>query len=224
VILRDYGYPIYKASSRTSLLAALSGCIEGHESLRKAGVLHRDISINNLLINEDPVNPSRRSFLIDLDLAIKEDREGASGAKGKTGTRAFMAIGALLGEQHSFMHDLESFFWVLFWICIHYNGPAKNIKPTEFNSWNYESDNKLVQSKVGTIGDESIFLKIAEESFTPYYRPLIPWVNRLRREVFPNGGRWKTLEPKLYSLMKKILREAREDPNVVTDGQEIAVS
>ncbi|KAH6988698.1 hypothetical protein EDB80DRAFT_555094, partial [Ilyonectria destructans] len=62
-------------------------------------------------------------FLIDLDLAIKEKREGASGAKGKTGTRAFMAIGALLGEQHSFMHDLGSFFWVLFWICIHYNGP-----------------------------------------------------------------------------------------------------
>ncbi|KAK5660713.1 hypothetical protein OQA88_12078 [Cercophora sp. LCS_1] len=167
VILRDYGKPIYKASSRTSLLAALSGCIEGHESLRKGGVLHREISINNLLINEDTNNPSRPSFLIDLDLAIKEDRESASGAKGKTGTRAFMAIGALLGEQHSFMHDLESFFWVLFWICIHYNGPAKNIKPTEFNSWNYESDNKLVQSKVGTIGDESIFLKIAEESFDP---------------------------------------------------------
>ena len=33
-----------------------------------------------------------------------------------------MAIGALLGEPHSFMHDLESFFWVLFWICIHYDG------------------------------------------------------------------------------------------------------
>jgi hypothetical protein len=27
-----------------------------------------------------------------------------------------MAIGALFGEQYSFMYDLESFFWVLFWI------------------------------------------------------------------------------------------------------------
>ncbi|KAK0737995.1 hypothetical protein B0T18DRAFT_296162, partial [Schizothecium vesticola] len=49
----------------------------------------------------------------------------SGGAKGKTGTITFMAIGALLGEQHSFMHDLESFFWVLFWICIHRNGPGK---------------------------------------------------------------------------------------------------
>jgi len=93
--------------------------------LYKAGFLHRDISINNLMINEDDNNPSWPSFLIDLDLAIREQREGASGAKGKTGTRAFMAIGALLGEQHSFMHDLESFFWVLFWICIHHNGPGE---------------------------------------------------------------------------------------------------
>jgi serine/threonine protein kinase len=91
-----------------TLLRGLDGCIEGHESLRKAGFLHRDISINNLMINEDDSNPSWPSFLIDLDLAIRERREGASGARGKTGTRAFMAIGALLGEQHSFMHDHQS--------------------------------------------------------------------------------------------------------------------
>lgn len=60
------------------------------------------------------IDKDNRGFLIDLDLTIKEQRLSASGAKGKTGTRAFMAIGALLGEQHSFIHDLESFFWVLF--------------------------------------------------------------------------------------------------------------
>lgn len=29
------------------------------------------------------------------------------------------------------------------------------------------------------------------ENFTPYYQPLIPWVSRLRKVVFPNGGRWE---------------------------------
>ena len=33
VIVRDYGKPIYKASSRVTLLAALEGCIEGYQSL-----------------------------------------------------------------------------------------------------------------------------------------------------------------------------------------------
>lgn len=219
VILRDYGKPIYKASSRSALLAAFEGCIEGHESLRrKAGLLHRDISINNLMINEDDNNPSWPSFLIDLDLAVREQREGASGAKAKTGTRAFMAIGALLGEQHSFMHDLESFFWVLFWICIHCNGPNESTVVPRFDKWNYMGTEELASDKKGVIADEGDFLKITGEYFTPYFQPLTLWVNRLRRRVFPNGERWKKPNRELYPSMKEILREARKDPNVVADG------
>ncbi|KAK0621805.1 serine/threonine-protein kinase Sgk2 [Bombardia bombarda] len=214
VILRDYGKPIYEASSRSALLAALEGCIEGHESLRKAAFLHRDISINNLMINEDDDNLSWPSFLIDLDLAVKEQRDGASGAKGKTGTRAFMAIGALLGEQHSFMHDLESFFWVLFWICIHYDAQGKDMGPTEFDSWNYISMELLAKEKKGQVSHEGDFIRSAEENFTPYYQPLVPWINRLRKVVFPNGGRWEKEDTGLYARMREIIGEARKDPKV----------
>lgn len=81
VIVRDYGKSICKANPRAALLAALEGCIEGHESLSlhtDAGILQRDISINNLTMDEEEGNPSSRSFLIDLDLAIKEQRERPS--------------------------------------------------------------------------------------------------------------------------------------------------
>ena len=210
VILRDYGTPIYKASSRTSLLAALDGCIEGHESLRKAGILHRDISINNLLINEDVNNPSWPSLLIDLDLAIKEQREGASGAKGKTGTRAFMAIGALLGEQHSFMHDLESFFWVLFWICIHCKGPDESRVVARFDKWNYVDTEELAGMKLGVVAKESLFIKTITDNFTPYYAPLIPLLNRLRKVVFPKDKPWEREDEMLYSRMRDILRQRGE--------------
>lgn len=106
-------------------------------------MLHRDISINNLIVNEDRDNPSWPSYLIDLDLGIQLDWLSASGAKTKTGTRAFMAIGALDGELHSFMHDLQSFFWVLLWICIHYNSGGNGIALTRYDRRNYERDNKL---------------------------------------------------------------------------------
>ncbi|KAH7636131.1 hypothetical protein B0T09DRAFT_33389 [Sordaria sp. MPI-SDFR-AT-0083] len=215
VIVRDYGQPIYKASSRVALLAALEGCIDGHESLwTKAGLLHRDISINNLMINEDDNNPSWPSFLIDLDLAVRKEREGASGAKGMTGTRAFMAIGVLLGEQHSFMHDLESFFWVLFWICVHYDGPNKSRVVDEFDQWNYIRLVMLADLKKGQVVHEGDFIKSAKTNFTPHYQPLIPWVNRLRKAVFPNGGRWEKEDEGLYDRMRGILREARNDPKV----------
>ncbi|KAL7945812.1 hypothetical protein V8C42DRAFT_321627 [Trichoderma barbatum] len=215
LIVQAYGKRIHEASSPKALLAGLEGCINGHESLRReAGLLHRDISINNLMINEEEEDPSRRGFLIDLDLAIKEARTGASGAKRKTGTRAFMAIGALRGVQHSFMHDLESFFWVLYWICIHYDGPGRSIGPTEFEDWNYTNERQLAWTKSGLIGDERQFLDDAERDFTEYYLPLLPWVNRLRRAVFPNGKPWVNPDEGLYAEMKGILREARESLDV----------
>jgi len=40
---------------------------------------------------------------------------------------------------------------------------------------------------------------------------LIPFVNRLRRKVFPNGGRWRNPNPQLYVDMKEILRAAQEE-------------
>ncbi|QUC21727.1 uncharacterized protein UV8b_05970 [Ustilaginoidea virens] len=175
VIVRDYGKPIYEASTRAALLAAFECCVRGHELLYKAGFLHRDISTNNLMINEDAENSSWPGFLIDFDHAIKIRRDSVSGAKGKTGTRAFMAIGLLNGEIHSFMHDLESFFWVLFWICIHYEGHGKSVGTVKYDHWNYDSLELLADIKAGTIANEATFLSRSETYFTPHYKPLIPW-------------------------------------------------
>ncbi|CAG7957260.1 unnamed protein product [Penicillium salamii] len=211
VVLRDYGLPIYKASTRSALLAALEGCITGHQSLQRVGILHRDISVNNLMINEDKRNPSWPSFLIDLDLAIREERDGASGANGKTGTRAFMAIGSLLGEKHSFMHDLESFFWVIFWICIHYEGPGNGRVVARFDKWNFVDTEDLAFLKTGQISEEADFMRSANEYFTEYYQPLIPCINTLRKAVFPNGRRWTKEDIGLYDRMKQILRGTQED-------------
>jgi hypothetical protein len=66
------------------------------------------------MINEENDNPSWPLFLIDLNLAIKENRENPSEASKKTGTRAFILIGALYGEKRTFKHDLKSFFWIFF--------------------------------------------------------------------------------------------------------------
>lgn len=64
-------------------------------------------------------------FLIGLDLAIKLGREKTSEAPKKK-KRALKSIRVLYGEEHSFMHDLESFFWVLFWVCVHWNWARQN--------------------------------------------------------------------------------------------------
>ncbi|KAF2181624.1 hypothetical protein K469DRAFT_588303 [Zopfia rhizophila CBS 207.26] len=107
LVMQDVGKSVYKASSPRGLLTALLGGIKGeHESLLDAKILHNDISASNVMLTvaEDD------GFLVDLDLAVKINCENASGAPSKTGTKVFMAIGALYGEDHNFMHELESFF------------------------------------------------------------------------------------------------------------------
>lgn len=148
-------------------------------------------------------------FLIDLDLAVKTDRKKASGAPSKTGTKVFMAIGALYGEDHNFMHDLESFFWVLFWLCAHWNGLGQKRSKSEYESWNYKDTKELAEIKKGKIDEQDKFDKEVDENFTAYCKPLIPCVQELRKVVFPEGKRWLTQDQRLYAQMKSVLENAK---------------
>ena len=120
------------------------------------------------------------------------------GARGKTSIRAFIVIRVLLSEKYSFRHDLESFFWVLFWICVHYDGLGKDIGITKFKYWNYKNTIKLAKLKSRLVSRERYFLNCTK-IFTPYYKPLVLWVNKLRKVVFLIDGRWEKEDRGLYS-------------------------
>ena len=86
-------------------------------------ILHRDISVNNILLHGDlgPNHPG--GFLIDFDLAIRMDPRANSEAMHRTGTFDFMALEVLIapeGHQHNPLHDLESFFYVFIWVLMKY--------------------------------------------------------------------------------------------------------
>jgi serine/threonine protein kinase len=99
------------------LLAAMRDSIKAHQSLYTVGnILHRDISSNNIIITKPEVADGFRGMLIDLDLA-KERDSGPSGARHQTGTMQFMAVEVLRRVDHTYRHDLESFFYVLLWMC-----------------------------------------------------------------------------------------------------------
>ncbi|KAL7917980.1 hypothetical protein ACQKWADRAFT_316935 [Trichoderma austrokoningii] len=110
IIMQDVGKSIFQSESLPVLLESFAQCVAGHKALYDVGILHRDISMNNLMINSDRSNPSLLGNLIDLDHAIEISRQRASGASAKTGTKAFMSIGVLWGDPHTFMDDLESSF------------------------------------------------------------------------------------------------------------------
>ena len=94
-----------------------------HKSLLTTGrILHRDISINNIMITlpQYPRPDKSLGSLIDPDLAVRASGSPSSpcGAPERTGTYEFLSIPLLQGKPGHYYHDdLQSFFFVLLWIA-----------------------------------------------------------------------------------------------------------
>ncbi|OAL45414.1 hypothetical protein IQ07DRAFT_615230 [Pyrenochaeta sp. DS3sAY3a] len=133
------------------------------EGIVTAHRVHRRVILQDYgeRIHMASTNPSWPVFIIDLDLSIRRDRDKASGARGKTGTRPFMGIGILFAaEPHSPMHDLESLF------C-----GSQGRVVQQYEEWNYQSMSQVAIAKLGTVANES-FASTIREQFTDYYRCL----------------------------------------------------
>ncbi|KAA8899280.1 hypothetical protein FN846DRAFT_960639 [Sphaerosporella brunnea] len=131
LVMAPVGRAIDTFTTITELLEAMRDAIRGHRTLYNTHrILHRDVSLFNILIDDDPSRPGK-GLLIDLDLAIRRERIGTTGASHRTGTQDFMAPGLLSDQPHSFRHDLESFFYVLLWIATFYTVPPGDGSPTE---------------------------------------------------------------------------------------------
>ncbi|KAJ3552550.1 hypothetical protein NM688_g4094 [Phlebia brevispora] len=101
-----------------------------HDLRYKANMLHRDISVSNIMYQ---VREGRYYFiLIDFDMAIAVPREGESSyvasSNHRTGTLPFMAYELIFNASrshaknwkpipHLLRHDYESLFWLSLW-CI----------------------------------------------------------------------------------------------------------
>ncbi|KAK1252733.1 hypothetical protein MKX08_003920 [Trichoderma sp. CBMAI-0020] len=129
------------------LLESMRDAIKAHQSLYTTGnILHRDISSNNIIITDPEVADGFKGMLIDLDLA-KENNSGPSGARHQTGTMQFMAIEVLCTVDHTYRHDLESFFYVLIWMC------ARQSWHNGFIGGNPPRESRLRNGEIGSFRD-----------------------------------------------------------------------
>ncbi|KAF8534196.1 hypothetical protein BDD12DRAFT_896759 [Trichophaea hybrida] len=124
-VVLSRGLQITKFTSALQLVEVMRDGIRGHYSLLTVGrILHRDISTNNIMITTEHRPDDYKGFLIDLDLAVPINNEGACGAPERTGTFPFLSIEILEWDPkqtghylHTYYDDLQSFFFVLIWLC-----------------------------------------------------------------------------------------------------------
>ncbi|EDN07437.1 predicted protein [Histoplasma mississippiense (nom. inval.)] len=92
--------------------------MKASKRLRSANQQSRDTQGNELTLSIESVNQPSLFDRNDMDLYDNQVGSGRSGAQHRTGTMEFMAIEVLLNIDHTYRHDLESFFYVLIWQCV----------------------------------------------------------------------------------------------------------
>jgi hypothetical protein len=155
-------------------------------------------------------------MLIDLDLAKRLD-DKPSGARYRTGTMQFMAIGVLKGEHHTYRHDLESIFYVFLWTIILYpqRTNPKLLTSRRLQRWYEGTYQDIADIKIGHMASDSIF-----DEFPPRFAGLKELAKELRRALFPirNGSlftgtfedSWRLYNPMITSFEKAIANIGEE--------------
>lgn len=190
LVISPAGKAIGKFDSIPELLTALRDAIKAHRSLYIQGKsLHRDISENNIIITDPKKVDGLTGILIDLELA-KEVGSGPSGARHQTGTMEFMAIEVLRRVAHTYRHDLESFFYVLLWICARRAwdrgfGCRVIDRPKEsmLSKWYTGSYKEIARIKEHAMGVNG-FKELLEE-FPPVFDGVRPLCSKIRGLLFP---------------------------------------
>lgn len=206
------------------LLNVLRDAIKAHRSLLcNGGILHRDISENNIIITDPKQADGFVGMLIDLDLAKVLHGE-RSGARHQTGTMEFMAIQVLQRADHTYRHDLESFFYVLLWMCARRSwdkGYAHRfeLRPSGsmLRDWYFGSFEKIASSKLGSMHAEG-FKNILRE-FPRAFACVKPLCWKIRRILFLplskdgelNIGTPSGPPEKLYDAIIEAFDEASRD-------------
>nr|VWO96499.1 Uncharacterized protein [Ganoderma boninense] len=144
-VVAEVGRSVTHFRNTKELVMAFRDAIIGHRiAMTKGGILHRDISVGNILIVDNPASHDRCcGFIHDFDyssmsrVAPEDDVSSLSAAeldsllladdfhdflKERTGTFLFMASELLTPSAdpiiHAIPHDLESFYWVLLWVVL----------------------------------------------------------------------------------------------------------
>ncbi|KAJ7797936.1 hypothetical protein B0H14DRAFT_2530667 [Mycena olivaceomarginata] len=138
IVAQERLRPITELTTAAELSGAFHGIFKCYRWLyEKAGIMHRDISRNNLMYRE--IDGKIYGVLNDFDLSVLQDKELRSTSKQRTGTEPYMAGDLLVTgppPPHLYRFDLESLFYVLAYVVCQYHD-GKKIDNPPFDAWDH---------------------------------------------------------------------------------------
>ncbi|KAL5483461.1 hypothetical protein ACEPAI_8692 [Sanghuangporus weigelae] len=120
---KTVGYPLSDFTDAIELFLALKDVLRALIiAYKKMKILHRDVSMDNIILCRSKKDNRRMGVLIDWEFSVLADREGRASDYYRSGTWAFMSTNVLLRDldfRHSHQDDLESLFYVALYFAVH---------------------------------------------------------------------------------------------------------
>ncbi|KAI0755195.1 hypothetical protein C8Q80DRAFT_1094590 [Daedaleopsis nitida] len=92
------------------------------DALQKDSRIHRDISVGNIILVQEPDSPVRKGYLIDWEMSCRIDESGDACESGRVGTWDFMSYRLLdvmhRNAKHRFQDDMESLLYVVLYSAL----------------------------------------------------------------------------------------------------------
>ncbi|KAF7315800.1 DAD domain-containing protein [Mycena indigotica] len=210
-VMEDVGIPLYEYPDTKTFISAVHDAMQGHQAAVDAGIVHRDVSVGNVLIKQGP--NGLEGFILDFDVAMLTEEGwktltllGLSNIistaalnfikelKDMTGTYAFVSLAVLTAHQervsllHRFEYDIESFYWIILWVLLRH-------------TQHLHVDRALACANFFDHPSDSIALSIKRD-----------WLLSGDAKIFSNNPNLATL----VSDLRAPLREALHDPDSLT--------
>ncbi|KAJ7231053.1 hypothetical protein B0H12DRAFT_1192785 [Mycena haematopus] len=180
IVVQERLYPITQLTTAAELGEAFRGIFKCYRWLfEKASIMHRDISINNLMFRR--IDGKVYGVLNDFDLS-SQINDPSSTSKHRTGTEPYMAIDLLAKDPpppHLYRFDLESLYYVLAYVVCQYE-EGKKINNPPFDEWDNLSTKYLLLKKKEFINEP---IRVAPTSNFEALEPL----TLLLHEMFTDG-------------------------------------
>ncbi|KAJ1675385.1 hypothetical protein EV182_001372 [Spiromyces aspiralis] len=176
IVIGSVGESLRSLKSVPELIIVLRDAMKCHSViLSECGILHRDISTNNILVVR-PESGLVRGMLIDFDCAV--DTEGSEGdARTEViGTHPFMSVLNLQNSpgKRTALDDWESLLYMVCWLGTyginkHTRRKEDGGKPEKFfiREWRYGSFDEIASKKRMYLDTDRVFRRAILTGFNP---------------------------------------------------------
>ncbi|KAJ3990255.1 protein kinase [Lentinula detonsa] len=172
-------HPLSELDDLTDFAQVFYDILQIHRWLYKcAGILHRDLSIGNIMFRR--IEGKVYGVLNDFDLSsFVHDMGKGPASDFRTGTRPFMSVDLLDPKWkggHLYRHDLESLFFIMICLACRYERPGiPAAEPRPFSKWFSGTDGEVRKEKADFFIDRfSGALPVQ-----PYFVGFTDWLNSI---------------------------------------------